>query len=320
MFCGVSSDYDTLNIEKTILEEDAFFNALRGIKNEECVEMPSTPESGSQDGSMSPTRSEEPECELPQEIANVMLLSPMSTASLLDDTTTTLPQPPQQMAQTRIAPKIDNVLTSIKIRIGGKDIAIDLNVVIQKVKNAVYNQRRFPGLILTIPSNGKTSTAFIFSTGTIMGFGPSVAESLLTTRKAVHVVRKVLPDQFGEGVKIEATTKILNIHATAYINYPVNIYALSLDKRYQMVSSYEPEISPSLVLKMLEPKSTSLIFNSGKIQILAKSEESIKATMELLETVILPEFRGTLKERKSCYVKKTPRQRKLKKRAINTQC
>lgn len=205
----------------------------------------------------------------------------------------------------KIPPKINNVVTSIKTRVGGDAISVDLNLIFQKVKNAKYNPRRFPGIVLSSIDGGKTATRFIFANGTVTGFGASVNESLLHARQALHIIKAVLPEKFA-GKKIELITKVSNICATGKIGYKVNIHALSLDTRYQKLADYEPDVFPGLIFRMLEPKTASIIYHSGIIKISAKSEEDIKTTMHLLETVVLPDFRAKeIPPQKSCYVEKT---------------
>lgn len=90
--------------------------------------------------------------------------------------------------------------------------------------------------------------------------------------------------------KVKATVSIENVVASATLNQKVDLY--SVVKGYPGVE-YRPEEFPGLVFRLKRPKTTTLIFNSGKMVCTgAKSEKEarravIKVIKELKKSGII---------------------------------
>lgn len=75
--------------------------------------------------------------------------------------------------------------------------------------------------------------------------------------------------------------------AHAYIGGPVKLQQMSSGKHSEF-STYEPELFPGLIYRMLKPKVTFLVFASGKMVITgALKEEDIFEAFNNLKPVLL---------------------------------
>jgi transcription initiation factor TFIID TATA-box-binding protein len=112
------------------------------------------------------------------------------------------------------------------------------------------------------------STALIFATGKMVVTGAkSEEDSRLAARKFARIIQKLgFPAKFAE-------FKIQNIVASCDVKFPVSLETISV--RHAQFSSYEPEIFPGLIYRMLVPKVVMLIFASGKVVLTGAKERSI---------------------------------------------
>ena len=82
-----------------------------------------------------------------------------------------------------------------------------------------------------------------------------------------------------------------NIIATTDIGFPVRLEGIVF--AHAKFASYEPELFPGLIYRMIEPKVVLLIFVSGKVVITgARSEKSLAEAMEKIHPT-LEEYRKT---------------------------
>lgn len=83
--------------------------------------------------------------------------------------------------------------------------------------------------------------------------------------------------------------KIQNIVGSCDIKFPIRLEGLA--SRHHNFSSYEPELFPGLIYRMVKPKIVLLIFVSGKIVLTgAKVRDEIYHAFELIYPV-LQDFR-----------------------------
>ncbi len=79
--------------------------------------------------------------------------------------------------------------------------------------------------------------------------------------------------------------KIQNIVGSCDIKFPIRLEGLA--SRHHHFSSYEPELFPGLIYRMMKPKIVLLIFVSGKIVLTgAKVREEIYQAFELIYPVL----------------------------------
>lgn len=133
---------------------------------------------------------------------------------------------------------------------------LNLKQIALQARNAEYNPRRFAAVVmrLKVPK----TTALIFASGKMVCTGSKNEEcAKIASRKFAWIVQKLgNPVQFSQ-------FKIQNIVASCDIGYTLDLEYVS--NKYQDFCSYEPEVFPGLVFRMLDPKLVILIFVSGKI-------------------------------------------------------
>lgn len=82
-----------------------------------------------------------------------------------------------------------------------------------------------------------------------------------------------------------ADFKIQNIVGSCDIKFPIRLEGLA--SRHHHFSSYEPELFPGLIYRMMKPKIVLLIFVSGKIVLTgAKVREEIYQAFEMIYPVL----------------------------------
>lgn len=153
-----------------------------------------------------------------------------------------------------VFPHIDNVICSFNLR-----SEVDLKTVAFKARNAEYNPRKVNAVVLRFRS--PRSTALVYSNGKVMVTGSrSEDDARLACKKAAKIVSKCShPDVRFADFKIE------NIVASTDVRYPIRLEGLAYEHRASC--SYEPELFPGVVYRLLEPKVSLLIFVSGKVVI-----------------------------------------------------
>ena len=124
------------------------------------------------------------------------------------------------------------------------------------------------------------TTALIFASGKIVVTGAkSEPDSRLASRKYARIIQKL-----GFAAKF-TEFKIQNIVASCDIGFPVRLEGLA--SKHFNFSSYEPELFPGLIYRMIKPKIVLLIFVSGKVILTgAKVREEIYEAFEMLMPVI----------------------------------
>merc|ERR1711907_298607 len=128
------------------------------------------------------------------------------------------------------------------------------------------------------------TTALIFASGKMVCTGAKSEETCRTaSRKYVRIIQKCeFPAQFQE-------FKIQNIVGSCDVKFPIRLEGLAY--AHGVYSSYEPELFPGLIYRMVKPKVVLLIFVSGKIVLTgAKVREETYQAFENIYPV-LTEFR-----------------------------
>jgi transcription initiation factor TFIID TATA-box-binding protein len=171
-------------------------------------------------------------------------------------------------------PHIDNVICSFNLR---QDI--DLKTLAFRARNAEYNPRKVNSAVLRFRS--PKCTALIYSNGKVMITGTRSEEEGRTACKKVAVI---VSKCNHPNVRF-ADFKIENIVASTDVRYPVRLEGLAYEHRASC--SYEPELFPGLVYRLLEPKISLLIFVSGKVVITgARNREDIITAFKSIYPVL----------------------------------
>lgn len=189
---------------------------------------------------------------------------------------------PGQVGQTGVSgivPTLQNIVATVNL-----DCRLDLKTIALHARNAEYNPKRFAAVIMRIRE--PKTTALIFASGKMVVTGAkSEDDSKLASRKYARIIQKL-----GFNAKF-TDFKIQNIVGSCDIRFPIRLEGLA--SRHHMFSSYEPELFPGLIYRMMKPKIVLLIFVSGKIVLTgAKIREEIYQAFELIYPV-LSDFRKT---------------------------
>ncbi|KAJ7758426.1 TBP-domain-containing protein [Mycena olivaceomarginata] len=176
-----------------------------------------------------------------------------------------------------IVPTLQNIVATINL-----DVRLDLKTIALHARNAEYNPKRFAAVIMRI--RDPKTTALIFASGKMVVTGAkSEDDSRLASRKFARIVQKLGFDaKFSE-------FKIQNIVGSCDVRFPIRLEGLAYS--HGQFSSYEPELFPGLIYRMMNPKIVLLIFVSGKIVLTgAKTREDIYTAFNTIYTVLC-EFR-----------------------------
>ncbi|KAI0129495.1 TATA binding protein [Xylariales sp. AK1849] len=176
-----------------------------------------------------------------------------------------------------LTPTLQNIVATVNL-----DCRLDLKTVALHARNAEYNPKRFAAVIMRIRE--PKTTALIFASGKMVVTGAkSEDDSKLASRKYARIIQKL-----GFNAKF-TDFKIQNIVGSCDIKFPIRLEGLA--SRHHNFSSYEPELFPGLIYRMIKPKIVLLIFVSGKIVLTgAKVREEIYQAFEMIYPV-LQDFR-----------------------------
>lgn len=180
-------------------------------------------------------------------------------------------------ATSGIVPTLQNIVATVNL-----DCRLDLKTIALHARNAEYNPKRFAAVIMRI--RDPKTTALIFASGKMVVTGAkSEDDSKLASRKYARIIQKL-----GFNAKF-CDFKIQNIVGSTDVKFAIRLEGLAF--AHGTFSSYEPELFPGLIYRMVKPKIVLLIFVSGKIVLTgAKKREEIYDAFELIYPV-LNEFR-----------------------------
>ncbi|KFO61912.1 TATA box-binding protein-like 2, partial [Corvus brachyrhynchos] len=164
-----------------------------------------------------------------------------------------------------IVPQLQNIVSTVNLA-----CKLDLKNIALHARNAEYNPKRFAAVIMRIRE--PRTTALIFSSGKMVCTGAkSEEQSRLAARKYARVVQKLgFPAKFLD-------FKIQNMVGSCDVRFPIRLEGLGLT--HQQFSrdeaiSYEPELFPGLIYRMVKPRIVLLIFVSGKVVLTGAKDRS----------------------------------------------
>eukprot|EP00090_Calanus_glacialis_P031779 TRINITY_DN5279_c0_g1_i2.p1 TRINITY_DN5279_c0_g1~~TRINITY_DN5279_c0_g1_i2.p1 ORF type:complete len:314 (-),score=130.98 TRINITY_DN5279_c0_g1_i2:286-1227(-) len=161
------------------------------------------------------------------------------------------PTPAIQPSATDIIPQLQNIVSTVNMC-----SKLDLKKIALHARNAEYNPKRFAAVIMRIRE--PRTTALIFSSGKMVCTGAkSEEDSRLAARKYARIVQKL-----GFQTKFK-DFKIQNMVGSCDVKFPIRLEGLVLT--HSQFSSYEPELFPGLIYRMVKPRIVLLIFVSGKV-------------------------------------------------------
>ncbi|XP_011178570.1 TATA-box-binding protein [Zeugodacus cucurbitae] len=150
-----------------------------------------------------------------------------------------------------IVPQLQNIVSTVNLC-----CKLDLKKIALHARNAEYNPKRFAAVIMRIRE--PRTTALIFSSGKMVCTGAkSEDDSRLAARKYARIIQKL-----GFQAKFR-DFKIQNMVGSCDVKFPIRLEGLVLT--HCNFSSYEPELFPGLIYRMVRPRIVLLIFVSGKV-------------------------------------------------------
>lgn len=180
---------------------------------------------------------------------------------------------PANSAKDVVEPCLQNVVSTVNLLTELKLTYINI-----RTRNSEYNPARFTGLIMRI--RNPRATALIFSSGKLVCTGArSEEDSLLAARKFARIIQKL-----GFSVKF-SNFKIQNIVATCDVKFPVKLEGLY--REHSQFCSYEPELYPGLIYRVVQPRVVLLIFVNGKVVLTgAKNRSELKTALHYIYPIL----------------------------------
>jgi transcription initiation factor TFIID TATA-box-binding protein len=157
-----------------------------------------------------------------------------------------------------IIPQLQNIVSTVNL-----GCRLDLKKIALHARNAEYNPKRFAAVIMRIRE--PRTTALVFSSGKMVCTGAKSEElSRLAARKYARIIQKLgFPARFME-------FKIQNMVGSCDVKFPIRLEGLVINQ--PQFSSYEPELFPGLIYRMVKPRIVLLIFVSGKVVLTGAKE------------------------------------------------
>ncbi|XP_001603648.2 TATA-box-binding protein 2 [Nasonia vitripennis] len=183
------------------------------------------------------------------------------------------PMVPASGGKELVDPMLQNVVSTVSL-----GCELNLTYINTRTRNSEYNPARFTGLIMRI--RNPRVTALIFRSGKLVCTGARCEEdSFLAAKKFARIIQKIgFPVKFRD-------FKIQNIVATADLKFPIKLENLS--HKHGQFSSYEPELYPGLIYRMVLPRVVLLIFVNGKIVLTgAKNRQELKDALHNIYPIL----------------------------------
>jgi transcription initiation factor TFIID TATA-box-binding protein len=157
---------------------------------------------------------------------------------------------------------------------------LDLKTIALKCRNTEFNPRRFGAVIMRLRE--PRATALIFASGKMCVTGVKSAHNAsLATKRFAYILERV-----GFQPQDHLEFKIQNMVGTTDIGFPIRLEGLVY--AHSAYASFEPELFPGLIYRLVSLRVVFLIFVSGKIVITgAKSEQDLKQAFIKLKPVLM---------------------------------
>lgn len=164
-------------------------------------------------------------------------------------------------------------------------VRLDLKKIALKCRNTEFNPRRFGAVIMRLRE--PRATALIFHSGKMCITGVrSTHNATLASQKFAYIIERV-----GFKCNEFMDFKVQNIVGTTDVGFPIRLEGLVY--AHSAFASYEPELFPGLIYRLVSPRVVFLIFVSGKVVITgAKKESDLSLALTKLYPVLV-EFKKT---------------------------
>ena len=147
--------------------------------------------------------------------------------------------------------KIENVVMTVEL-----NCPLNLMEIAVRARNAEYNPERFNAVVMRIRE--PKCTALVFASGKMVVTGcKSETDCETAARQFAVIIKKV-------GFDIEYKhAKLSNLVGVCDCGFPISLEQLAL--QHSKFATYEPELFPGLIYRMVQPKVTFIAFVSGKV-------------------------------------------------------
>ncbi|KAK4134423.1 TATA-box binding protein, partial [Trichocladium antarcticum] len=159
-------------------------------------------------------------------------------------------------------PQIQNVVATANLA-----CRLDLNHLSQHARNVEFNRNKFHAVIMRI--RDPRTTTLVFASGRIVITGARSTESAhLAGRRHARAIQKC-----GYQTRFR-DFQVQNFVGSAVCGFGVRLEGLA--HQYYRSTSFEPEIFPGLVFRMVNPRVVCLVFANGKVVLTgAKSRDMV---------------------------------------------
>ena len=162
-------------------------------------------------------------------------------------------------------------------------VRLDLKQIALRCRNTEFNPRRFAAVIMRLRE--PRATALVFASGKLVITGTKSSHNCsLATKKIAYILERV-----GFQPASYINFKVQNIVGTVDVGFPIRLEGVAF--AHPTFSSYEPELFPGLIYRLIHPRVVLLIFVSGKVVITgAKTEDQLVEGLKKVFPVLM-EFR-----------------------------
>lgn len=159
-------------------------------------------------------------------------------------------------------------------------VRLDLKQIALRCRNTEFNPRRFAAVIMRLRE--PRATCLLFSTGKLVVTGTkSTHNSSLATKKIAYILERI-----GFQPANHISFKVQNVVGTVDVGFPIRLEGVAF--AHPTFSSYEPELFPGLIYRLVQPRVTILVFVSGKLSITgAKTEEIMVEGLKKIYPILL---------------------------------
>ena len=159
-------------------------------------------------------------------------------------------------------------------------VRLDLKKIALQCRNTEFNPRRFGAVIMRLRE--PRATALLFASGKMCITGVKSAHNAsLAAKKFAYIVERV-----GFQPQDHLEFKIQNIVGTTDVGFPIRLEGLVY--AHSTYASFEPELFPGLIYRLVSLRVVFLIFVSGKIVITgAKTEQDLRQAFIKIKPVLL---------------------------------
>lgn len=172
-----------------------------------------------------------------------------------------------------LVPTLQNVVSTVNLA-----CPLDLMKINFRTRNSEYNPSKFSGIVMRIRE--PHTTALLFRSGKMVITGArNEADSRLAARKYARIIQKL-----GFPVKF-LDFKVQNIVGTCDLRFPIRVE--NLNQMHGQFSSYEPELFPGLIYRMVKPRVVLLIFVNGKVVMTgARTREELQEALDNIYPIL----------------------------------